>query len=91
MTSPNPVPPNGDTSSAELPDDIPTLQAQLAALDIEMQAVVATVRRLMAEEDMAAGVFRAREIFQAQQEKLRLQAEMDLRRRRIRRIQYGMQ
>lgn len=88
--NPNPAP-NDGSSSAELPGDIPTLQAQQQALAMQLEAVVATVRRLMAEEDPAAGKFLHKEIFQAQQEKLRLQVEIELRARKIRRIELSME
>ena len=88
--SPNQVP-NDGSSSAELSRDVPTLQAQQQALAMQLEAVVATVRRLMAEEDPGAGKFLHKEIFQAQQEKLRLQTEIDLRARKIWRIELGME
>lgn len=40
----------------------------------------------MAAEDPGAGIFFAQEIFKAQQDKLRLEVEIELRRKKINRI-----
>jgi hypothetical protein len=46
-------------------------------------------RALLAAEDPAKGVFHAAEIFRLQQYKLRLEVEMEFRRKKINRIRLG--
>ena len=87
MTSPQK--PDDASSSASSEDVIKSLQAEMAALRLEKDAIEDTVRRLRAEEDFAAHVFRHKEIFTCSQEKLRLEAEIDIRQRKIRRLQEG--
>jgi hypothetical protein len=50
--------------------------------------VLARIKALMAAEDPATGVFHAQEIFGLRQDKLRLDVELDTRRRQIKRILY---
>lgn len=83
--------PNDVSASTDLPGDIETLKAQIEALSAEKSATEAKVIHLRDSEDPAKGVFHSREIFQAQQDKLRLETEIDLRRRKIRRLELGME
>jgi hypothetical protein len=52
----------------------------------EMDGVERKIRELRADEDFAAGRYHAGEIFKLQQQKLRLEAEIDIRRRKINRL-----
>ena len=56
----------------------------------ERDACVARCRELLAAEDPAKGVFHAAEIFRLQQDKLRLEVEMEFRRKKINRIRLGL-
>ena len=62
------------------------LSAKLAELTEHRAAVETRVRELLAAEDFAAGVYRAREIFEAKQEKLVLETEMEITRRQRKRL-----
>ena len=76
--------------NAELNDDvekqIEALAGELAALTERRDAAVRRVRELMAAEDFKAGVFHAQAIFETQQEKLTLETEMELVRRKRNRL-----
>lgn len=61
------------------------LAAELAALTERRDAAEARARELLAAEDHKAGVSHAQAIFAAKQEKLMLETEMEItRRRRVR-------
>jgi len=79
--------------AAPLSDEeaIARAEAEMAAFATERDACVARCRELMAAEDPARGVFHAAEIFRLQQDKLRLEVEMELRRKKINRIRLGIQ
>lgn len=64
-------------------------EAELAAFLQERDDCVKRCRELLAAEDPAAGVFHAAEIFRLQQSKLRLEVEMEFRRKKINRIRLG--
>ena len=49
------------------------------------------IRELLAAENPSAGIFHAAEIFRLQQSKLRLEVEMEFRRKKINRIRLGME
>ncbi len=82
---------DASASNSDQTRDIPALQAQIEALTADKKAAEARVIQLRDSEDPAKGVFHNNEIFQAQQDKLRLETEIDIRRRRIRRIELGME
>lgn len=84
-------PSGASASSSELPQDITALKAQIDTLTADKKAAEARIIRLRNSENPAKGVFHNQEIFQAQQDKLRLETEIDIRRRRIRRIELGME
>ena len=65
---------------------IEELTAKLASLTERKAAAEKRVRDLMAAEDCRAGVTFAKEIFEAQQEKLVLATEMEITRRRRTRL-----
>ena len=74
-------------SPAEL---IARAEAEMAGFAAERDACVAKCRELLAAEDPAKGVFHAAEIFRLQQDKLRLEVEMEFRRKKVNRIRLGL-
>lgn len=72
--------------SKEEQDDIAMLEAEIVDLEKQKKSCEDLVRDLMAREDPKAGVYFAREIFQAGQDKMRLATEIEIRRKRINRI-----
>lgn len=78
------------TAESESPAEaIARCEAELAAFTQERDDCVKRCRELLAAEDPAAGVFHAAEIFRLQQSKLRLEVEMEFRRKKINRIRLG--
>ncbi|OIQ49644.1 hypothetical protein BerOc1_01569 [Pseudodesulfovibrio hydrargyri] len=73
-----------------LSDDINVLEAEVAQLTLELERTKHAVRRLRDEEDPAKGVYRHEEIFRAQQDKLRLDVEIQFRTNKINRIKLGI-
>ncbi|GAB6059503.1 hypothetical protein [Desulfonatronum parangueonense] len=65
---------------------IAALEKQIQDFAAQKQACAARVKELMFSEDTTAGIIHAKEIFMLQQDKLRLQVEMDCRRNKINRI-----
>lgn len=65
-------------------------EAEMAGFAAERDACVKRCRELLAAEDPAKGVFHAAEIFRLQQDKLRLEVEMEFRRKKINRIRLGI-
>lgn len=68
-------------------DDIETLSEEFEAFKLEKETVEAQLKKLRAEEDFEKGIFFAQDIFRLQQDKLRLDTEMVIRRRHIKRLQ----
>lgn len=64
------------------------LEAEIADLEQDRAQSEHRIRELRASEDLKAGIVYAREIFQLQQDKLRLGVEIDLRQKKINRIKY---
>ena len=67
-------------------EEIERLGREIEDLAAQRLVLEHSVRRMRDAEDLAAGVVYAQEIFQAQQDRLRLEVEMELRRKRINRI-----
>lgn len=67
---------------------IPGLEQEILDFSEQRQAVMQQIRELRAAESRELGVHSANEIFMLQQEKLRLDAEVDFREKKIRRIHY---
>lgn len=65
-------------------------EADMERFAAERDACVARRKELMAAEDPAKGIFHATEIFHLQQDKLRLDVEMEFRRKKINRIRLGI-
>ena len=78
---------SGDT---RLSDDVPTLEAEVAQLSLERDKTKLAVRQLMEAEDPENGVFHHEEIFRLQQDKLRLDVEIQFRTNKINRINLGI-
>ncbi len=79
------------TAESESPAEaISRCEAEMAAFAVERDACVAKCRELLAAEDPDKGVFHAAEIFRLQQDKLRLEVEMEFRRKKINRIRLGI-
>jgi len=74
-----------------LSDDIHVLETEMAQLNLELEKTKLAVRRLREEEDPARGVYRHEKIFQAQQDKLRLDVEIQFRTNKINRIKLGIE
>jgi hypothetical protein len=75
-----------DDESVSIEDEVARLDAERAAFETRRAEVAAEVRRLRDAEDPASGVYYAQEIFQLSQEKLRLDTEIEFRRRRAARL-----
>ncbi|NJB68819.1 erythromycin esterase-like protein [Desulfobaculum xiamenense] len=67
-------------------DDIETLSREFEEFKLQKEAAEAQVKNLRNAEDPKNGVFYAQEIFHLQQDKLRLDTEMEIRRRRMNRL-----
>ena len=65
---------------------IAALEAELEEFKNRQQACSAKIKELLYTENPSAGIVYAKEIFQLQQDKLRLQVEIDCRRNQIQRI-----
>lgn len=79
-------PQDGGASSNET---IRSLEAEIAGLQKRQHEVEAKARRLLLEEDPAQGRLFAAEIHALRQERLTLQAEIDLRRARMNKLLLG--
>lgn len=82
MTSPNDA-----ASESEI---IAECEAAIAEFAAQRDANLARIRQLMAEEDPAQGIFHSQEIHRLQQDKLRLDVEIEFKRKRINRIRLGI-
>lgn len=71
-------------------DEIATIQAEIADFEKQRDECQSKIRVLRDEEKPAEGVFRHQEIHAAQQEKLRLDFEIQYRKNRINRIRFGV-
>lgn len=72
--------------ATDIEAQVAELTRQLAELGERKAAVEKRVRDLMAAEDVRAGVYYAKEIFEAKQEKLALDTEWEIARRRRNRL-----
>ncbi|TVM16197.1 hypothetical protein DPQ33_12810 [Oceanidesulfovibrio indonesiensis] len=73
-------------------------ESQVAALESEIETLLGEkknaedkVKELRETEDVSRGIVFAQEIFAFQQEKLRLEVEVELRRKKINRIKLGIE
>lgn len=74
---------------ALLPTDPEALAAEITELEARLAASSGEIKRLMAEEDVAAGIFRAEEIHAAKQLHMALRYQKDLRTARRNRLLAG--
>ncbi|WP_027720413.1 hypothetical protein [Maridesulfovibrio zosterae] len=70
---------------------IPEIEIEIENFKKELELCVERKKMLMQSEDLSEGIFYAKEIFESQQDKLRLEAEIDIRQRKINRIRLGME
>lgn len=78
------------SSSDDPAAEMAALCAEAEKLRERQSEVVAEIRRLRETEDLAAGKVYAQEIFALQQEKMRLEVEIELRRRKANRIRISL-
>ena len=71
-------------------EDIPELERDMEKFKAMKAACEQSIKDFMAKENPKEGVVFAKEIFELQQEKLRLEVEAELRRKKINRIKLGM-
>lgn len=71
-------------------NEIEDLTTEMEQLDRDRKECEAAIKSLFDQEDPAAGKVFAQEIFQRQRDKLRLQVEMEFRRKRIARLKLGI-
>ncbi len=74
------------SSEAEEAEIIATLEAEQDDYKAQQIACAARFKELLFSEKPSAGIVHAQEIFRLQQDKLRLQVEIDCRRNKINRI-----
>ncbi|BDQ37746.1 hypothetical protein SYK_21060 [Pseudodesulfovibrio nedwellii] len=74
-----------------LSEDIPTLEAEVVELTVERDEAMLKIRQLRNDEDPKNGVYYHKEIFQLQQDKLRLDVEIKFRTNKINRINLGIE
>lgn len=70
---------------------IEELSTKLSELTERKVAVEKRIRELLDAEDVQAGITYAQEIFQAKQEKLALDTEMEITRRQRKRLSMGLE
>ncbi len=89
MTNDNANIPDSEENEEARAEEIAALEAEYRDLEGQKLRCEQEVRRLRSSEDHKAGIFYAREIFTAQHEKLRLEVEMEFRRKRANRLRLG--
>lgn len=77
-----------DADALSPASEIEALEEEIKDFSNQRESVMQTIRDLRAAEDRETGKHSASEIFMLQQEKLRLDAEVDYREKMIRRIRY---
>ncbi|MEW5774044.1 MAG: hypothetical protein AB1916_11040 [Thermodesulfobacteriota bacterium] len=78
------------SSSDDPAAEMAALSAEAEELSARQKEVAAQIRRLRETEDLAAGKVYAQEIFALQQEKMRLEVEIHLRRSKVNRIRISL-
>lgn len=78
------------SSSEDPAAEMAALCAEAEELAVRQKQVVADIRRLRETEDLDAGKVHAQEIFALQHERMRLEVEIELRRRKVNRIRLSM-
>ncbi len=67
-------------------DEIKQLQREVEDLNVQKTSCAAKIDELRNSEDPQAGIFHHQEIFSLQQEKLRLQVELEFREKKLNRL-----
>ena len=70
---------------------ISEIESEIEQFKKDLELCVQRKKQLLQSENLSEGIFFANEIFEAQQDKLRLTAEIDIRQRKINRIRLGME
>ena len=70
---------------------ISEIKAEIETFMEELEFCQNRTKTLMASEDPSKKIYFAREIFASQQDKLRLEVEIDTRRKKINRIKQGLE
>ncbi|WP_320173493.1 hypothetical protein [Maridesulfovibrio sp.] len=70
---------------------IPEIEVEIENFKKELTLCQQRTKELLASEDPSEGIYFAKEIFDSQQNKLRLEAEIDIRQRKINRMRLGME
>ncbi|MFW5500824.1 MULTISPECIES: hypothetical protein [unclassified Maridesulfovibrio] len=70
---------------------IPEIEVEIENFKKELTLCQQRTKTLLASENPSEGIFFAKEIFESQQDKLRLEAEIDIRQRKINRMRLGME
>ena len=79
-----------ESGEVRLSDDIHVLEAEVAQMTLQREKVMQMIRDLRDAEDPKTGVYHHKEIFEAQQEKLRLDVDIKFRTNKINRINLGI-
>ena len=74
-------------TSEDIPSDVPGLRAGILRLSEEQRRCAERLRALRDAEDPARGVFHASEIHELQQDKLRMEVELEFHRRNLARLE----
>jgi hypothetical protein len=81
---------NAEPGEPRLSDDIQVLEAEVAQMTLQREKVMQMIRDLRDAEDPKNGIYHHNEIFDAQQEKLRLDVDIKFRTNKINRINLGI-
>ena len=74
-------------SAEDIPADVPGLRAGILRLSEEQRRCAERLRALRDAEDPARGIFHASEIHELQQDKLRMEVELEFHRRKLARLE----
>jgi uncharacterized protein involved in exopolysaccharide biosynthesis len=78
------------TESVSESTEIDTLEIEIKKFKSELDKCKEQIKLLMQSEKPSEGIFFAKEIFDKQQDKLRLEVEVELRQKKINRIKLGI-
>ena len=81
---------NHEDDESACPEEIARLEVEMGEFALQKSEREREIRELREAEDPALGISRHAEIFEAHQDKLRLDVEIELRRKRINRIKMGI-
>ncbi len=78
------------SDNTQLSEDVPTLEAEIVEMTAEREKVIQSIQDFMKAEDVKDGIFHNTEIYELQQEKLRLGVDIQFRTNKINRIKLGI-